>query len=183
MTTEKCLNNSCERRGFLFIQKISSGHGVEDGRIQPTAKSRRRMDQPPARVVDPRHSASPSPCPSFITTPVAPSSTGASTRPDSPIATPILCASFLGIRVRLTNLTITCSQGKDARYMNMEVLRVLEQSSIFNEVFKDQMDRTREQLSPVAVAAPNCSDNEAEATREAVWASRLRTRKTHPRGE
>ena len=103
--------------------------------------------------VDPRHSASPSPWPSFrvVMTPVAPSSTGASTRPDGPIgdSDPVRI-----IRVRLTNLTIICSQGEDARFMNMQVL--LEQSSIFNEVFKDQMDRTREKLSPVAVAAQNC---------------------------
>jgi len=138
----------------LFIQNISLGHhGVEDGRIQPTAKSR------PARVVDPRHPASPSPCPSsFIMTPVAPSSTGASTHVLS--ATPIPCASsilyFLGIGVRLTNFIIICSQGEDARFMSMQVL--LEQSSTSTEVLKDQMDRTREKHSdsPLAVATQNC---------------------------
>jgi len=56
------------------------------------------------------------------------------------------------------------------RFMVMQVL--LEQSSTFTEVLKDQMDRAREKYSPVAVATQTSlsnskMENEAEATREA----------------
>jgi ATP-dependent DNA helicase len=44
-----------------------------------------------------------------------------------------------------------CHQDEDARFMNMQVL--LEKSSIFTEVLKDQMDRTREKHAAVAAAA------------------------------
>jgi ATP-dependent DNA helicase len=43
---------------------------------------------------------------------------------------------------------LTIDQDEDARFMNMQVL--LEKSSIFTEVLKDQMDRTREKHAAVA---------------------------------
>ena len=65
--------------------------------------------------------------------------------------------------------------------MNMQVL--LEKSSIFTEVLKDQMDRTREKHAAVAVATLNPNENEAEAAPGAVWAARIGTKKTRARGE
>ena len=66
--------------------------------------------------------------------------------------------------------------------MNMQVL--LEQSSIVTEVLKDQIRlRARETLSNRRRDSELPHETEAEATREAVRAPRLRTRETHARGE
>jgi len=54
-----------------------------------------------------------------------------------------------------------CHQDEDARFMNMQVL--LEKSSIFTEVLKDQMDRTREKHAAVAAAATATQKRPAKA--------------------
>ncbi|KAH9953446.1 SNF2 family N-terminal domain-containing protein [Russula dissimulans] len=78
-------------------------------------------------------STSPSPAPSFIMTSAATPSTPASTPP-----------------VVDSDPQFSIDQDDEARFMNMQVL--LEKSSIFTEVLKNQMDRTREKYAAVAAA-------------------------------
>ncbi len=95
--------------------------------------------------------------PSFVMASAVSSTTGASRSSPLLSATPILCASFLRIGARLTNIIIIFvgqeTQDEDARFINMQVL--LEKSSIFTEVLKDQMDRTREKHAAVTVTTQN----------------------------
>jgi ATP-dependent DNA helicase len=55
-------------------------------------------------------------------------------------------------------------QDEDTRFMNMQVL--LEKSSIFTEVLKDQMDRTREKHAAVAAATQKRSTKTKQNQRE-----------------
>jgi len=61
-------------------------------------------------------------------------------------------------------------QDEEARFMNMQVL--LEKSSIFTEVLKDQMDRTREKHAAVAAATPQKRSTKTKQTQRGGKAAR-----------